>query len=119
MPYVDDLFTKEELDAFDAKKAANWVTCIDNRFMVSDVQNFSKLPKRLQSEIKSAKVIRSSGFQELLGYDESNTIVFSAGGHWTSDENPDPDAKFVVCNYGSHNYQWDGEALRSTVKEYV
>ena len=95
------------------------VTCIDNRFQVSDIENLSALPKRLQSEIRSAKVIRSSGFQELLGYDATNTIIFSAGGHWTSDENPDPNAKFVVCNYGSHNIQWDGETVRSTVRVYA
>jgi hypothetical protein len=119
MPYVEDLFTKEELDAFAKTKAENWVTCIDNRFMVSDIENFNALPSRLKSEIKSAKVIRSSGFQELLGYDENNAITFSAGGYWTSDENPDTNAKFVVCNYGSHNYQWDGETVTSTTRIYV
>jgi len=112
MSYVEDLFTKDEHAAFAKVRDENFVTCIDNRFQVSNIKNMDELPKRMQAEIKTAKTIRSHGFQELLGYDSSNTIMWSAGGYWHGDS-------FVVINYGSHNLQWDGTTLTSTIKVYV
>jgi hypothetical protein len=88
------------------------VTYIDNRFQVSDIKNMDELPKCMQAEIKAAKTIRSAGFQELIGYYESNTIMWSAGGYWYDD-------RFVVINYGSNQYQWDGQRVTSTIREYV
>lgn len=111
MPYVDDLFTKEELEEIEG----TWVTCIDDRFGIESIRNFKQLPKQLQEEINAMQELRSYGFQELNGYVD-RTIICSCGGYWTSD---DHNAKFVVTSYGSHSWQWDGTTLRNTVKVYV
>ena len=94
------------------------VTVIDNRFSVTDIQNLDSLPAKIRDEIKSADCLRSYGFQEICGYHD-RTCMFSCGGYWTSDKNPDPDAKFIVTSYGSHQYQWDGVKVTSTIKVYV
>lgn len=104
MSYVEDLI--QQSDSF--------VTCIDNRFEIKDIGNFGQLPSRIRDEIKSVDTLRSYGFQELNGY-HGRTCMLSCGGYWSDDKND----KFVVTSYGSHNYQWDGQRLTSTIKVYV
>lgn len=67
----------------------------------------SQLPAEIREEIEGVHLIYSQGFQELLGQAEDRTIIWSAGGHWSKD-------RFVVENYGSKQWQWDGEILKPT-----
>jgi len=101
------------------------ITCIDNRCALQDIGNFIELPKLVRDEIQDTE-LRSFGFQELNGYN-NRTCMLSMGGYWTY---PTLDAgmkinregykeKFFVTSYGSHNFQWDGTTLKSTVKIYV
>ena len=85
--------------AIHAQADADKVTMIDFRQPIEKIKNFNELPKNVQEAIKSADHIESKGFQELLGYDSSNTIMWSAGGHWDGRKN-DPSEKFSVENFG-------------------
>ena len=87
------------------------ITCIDNRYTVGDIKNFDLLPSRIREEILSVDELRAQGFQELLGM-KDRTIMLSCGGYWHDD-------KFVVINYGSHQYLWDGQRLTNTIREYM
>lgn len=77
---------------------------------MKDIANLHRLPPKVALEVMAAGSIVVRGFQELLGY-EGRQLVWSAGGHWTSREK---NAKFIVRNFGSKQYQWDGETLRTT-----
>jgi hypothetical protein len=83
------------------------ITIIDFTKTPKDIKNLSELPAEIREEIKGVHLIYSQGFQELLGQAEDRTIIWSAGGHWSKD-------RFVVENYGSKQWQWDGEILKPT-----
>lgn len=74
-------------------------TMISFRQTIDKIKNFKQLPNNVQDAIKSANHIESKGFQELLGYDKDNKIIWSAGGHWDGRENK-PTEKFIVENFG-------------------
>jgi cytochrome c-type biogenesis protein CcmH/NrfF len=75
------------------------ITTIDFRQTVEKIKNFKQLPGNVQEAVKSADHIESKGFQELLGYDKENTLIWSAGGHWDGHENK-PDEQFVIQSFG-------------------
>lgn len=83
------------------------LTIIDFTKTPKDIKNLSELPAEIREEIEGVHLIYSQGFQELLGQAEDRTIIWSAGGHWSKD-------RFVVENYGSKQWQWDGEILKPT-----
>lgn len=83
------------------------ITIIDFTKTPKDIKNLSELPAEIREEIEGVHLIYSQGFQELLGQAEDRTIIWSAGGHWSKD-------RFVVENYGSKQWQWDGEILKPT-----
>jgi len=83
------------------------ITIIDFTKTPKDIKNLSELPAEIRDEIEGVHLIYSQGFQELLGQAEDRTIIWSAGGHWSKD-------RFVVENYGSKQWQWDGEILKPT-----
>jgi hypothetical protein len=87
------------------------IAVINNRYEIKDIANLNELPSRIRDEILSVDELRAQGFQEILGLKDC-TIMLSCGGYWSDD-------KFVVTSYGSHNYQWDGQRLTSTIKVYV
>lgn len=80
-----------------------------------DLANFAELPKPLRMEIEKAHLY-SRGFQEILGYNDERTIILSCGGHWINEGCKK--GLFKVENYGSNNFQWDGETLKSTHSIY-
>jgi len=83
------------------------ITIIDFTKTPKDIKNLSELPAEIREEIEGVHLIYSQGFQELLGQAEDRTIIWSAGGHWSK-------GRFVVQNYGSKQWQWDGEILKPT-----
>lgn len=76
----------------------------------NDIANLHQLPAQIHLTIRESGSIVVRGFQELLGYHERQ-LIWSAGGHWTSNKK---NAKFIVKNFGSKQYQWDGTTLRTT-----
>jgi len=74
-------------------------TFISFRQPMAKIKNLQELPKNIQDAIKTADHMESKGFQELLGYDGNNKIIWSAGGHWDGHENK-PSEKFTVENFG-------------------
>jgi hypothetical protein len=90
-------------------------TIIRYDWPVGTIENMATLPEQIQSEINGAAMITSHGFQELLGHDDTRAIIWSAGGNWN---NEDPKApKFHIKSYGSHNFQWDGEILKTISRQ--
>ena len=81
------------------KIVGDTITTIDFRHSVEKIKNFNELPADVQKAIKAADHIESKGFQELIGYDKGNKILWSAGGHWDGHENK-PTEKFIVQNFG-------------------
>lgn len=75
------------------------ITTIDFHQSIEKIANFTQLPSNVQEAIKAADHIESKGFQELLGYDKENKIIWSAGGYWDGRENK-PAEKFVIENFG-------------------
>jgi hypothetical protein len=71
---------------------------------------FSTLPARVRNEIKSVDHIKYST-HEAVGYC-NDTEAFSAEGYWNGN-------RFQVLSYGSHCYQWDGQALHNTERIYA
>jgi len=81
------------------KIVGDTITTIDFRHSIEKIKNFKDLPTNVQDAIKAADHIESKGFQELLGYDKSNKLMWSAGGHWDGHENKSTE-KFIVQNFG-------------------
>jgi len=135
--YSDDLAKIMKVDggkirSYEDEK--DFVTTIDFRKSSSDIANLDKLPVHVQDLIKSAKTISSKGFSELLGYDESGKLLWSAhGSWWTAEEveehkqyNSDIKVGFNVDSVGSgvEGIQWssrkefeDGGSIDDKVTE--
>jgi len=69
------------------------ITVISFSKSIQQIKNFESLPDNVKEAIKTADHIESKGFQELLGYNKDNKIIWSAGGYWDAET-------FVLENFG-------------------
>jgi hypothetical protein len=79
------------------------VTIIDFKKQLKDFKNIDKLPDDVQKFMyREIDHFSSHGFQEMLGYDKTNKIIISLGGHWDkrSEGKVSSNDKFVIDTWG-------------------
>lgn len=94
------------------------ITTINNKVEIKNI-DFKHLPKQVKELIKKADIIRSSGWQEIIGY-IGRQAIWAMGGSWDKDNFKLGEVPiFIPDNFGGKydgkDIQWNGSKV--TVKE--